>query len=148
MRAGAFSSIGAQASTTAALANFSNKVYAAKYNTYLGYNNVALAYGSRYNAVTGGSAADIIYAGTTSASVNGGAGNDVLYLNGAATDWDFGNLSRGVAGRDGSMTVSGSATLTHKTISGLSLSVSNIEKIKFYNAATAVTTHKSTDLLA
>jgi serralysin len=96
-----------------------NKKDATLYN---GKNTMALSYGSQYNKVVGGKAADKFYAGTYSTDVDGGEGVDTLYLQGTVKDW--------VVDR-----AAGSATA--KT-GGAVIKFSNMEAIAYYLATDAL----------
>jgi len=54
---------------------------------YNGKNNLALAYGSRYSQIDGGSGSDSFYASTYSVSIDGKGGSNKLYLMGTSRDW-------------------------------------------------------------
>ena len=89
---------------------------------YNGKNNLALAFGSKYSTVNGGSAADTFYASTYSATVDGNGGTDKLYLTGKASDWTI-NKAAGTATNKTSQ-----AVITYK----------NIETIAYYSATSSV----------
>lgn len=130
LRQGAYSSIGIQTYGTG------------KSATTFGMNNVGLSYGSALDTVKGGSGSDAFFVDSTNVedteSIDGGAGNDIIYLNGNASDWT-------IASWDGSADTSGTATntTTQKTVN-----LSNIEKIKYYDSKTYAMTHTSIDLQA
>jgi len=96
-----------------------NKKDATVYN---GKNTMALSYGSQYKKVVGGAAADKFYAGTYSTDVNGGDGEDTLYLQGTVKDW--------VVDR-----AAGSATAK---AGGAVIKFSNMEAIAYYLATDAL----------
>ena len=148
LRGGTFSSIGTNADAKAYLATFSNPGFAAKNNTYFGFNNVGLAYGSKINGAKGGSVSDAFFADLRSAALEGGAGTDFVYLAGSRSDWqlDGSAITQAIAG-DGSIGITGNKTVTHIK-SGATISLSNIEKIRFYDASRFVATHTPVDLRA
>ena len=129
LRAGAFSSINVIPQSITDSFPASMKTTA----TYMGLNNVGLAYGSQITSVKGGSAADVFYTSTAAdAVIDGGAGDDTVYLAGTAADW---------------VQTQGTGTYTNAKLSR-SVSLSNIEFIKYYNADTYATTHSRLDLQA
>ena len=150
LRAGAFSSIGATVNTASYLASFPKAVqsFASKNATFFGFNDVALAYGSSIGTAKGGSANDAFFAATQSATIDGGSGTDVVYLSGQRADWTVnGNAIAGTANKDGSLTISGELVFGNAAL-GYSVSVANVERLKFYQAATAAVTHSAVDLMA
>ena len=141
MREGAFSSINIQSSTPAdirAVDTKFNSNFAATFtsaNTYFGYNNVALATGSKVSSVLGGLSKDVIYANQIDKlSIDGGQGTDTLYLSGTQDQWSF----KGT-GANGTFT----NTLTKQIVT-----TKNIEAIKYYDAASHDLSHSSVDLTA
>ena len=98
--------------------------------TYMGLNNVGLAYGSQVTQVKGGSSDDVFYTSNLSdATIDGGAGeNDTVYLAGTAADWVIRNNSY----------VNDNL---HRTVR-----LTNVEIVKYYNADTASITHSRLDL--
>lgn len=132
LRDGAFSSINVLPDTTvSALPSVMRR-----YQTYLGLNNVSLAYGSAIGSVKGGAGTEVVYANATdSVSIDGGGGSDTVYLAGAAADWT-GPVGGGLNG-----------TYANSRL-GINVTVSNIERVRFYNAATAQAMHSKVDLLA
>lgn len=131
LRAGAFSSINLTslsdlASIPAALR---------KQVTYMGLNNVTLAYGSDVTTAKGGSANDTFYDAATSGtvSIDAGAGaNDLVYLAGTASDW--------VRSNDGASYTNSKLLRT--------VNLRGIESVRYYDANTYKTTHASVDVLA
>jgi serralysin len=89
---------------------------------YNGKNNLALAYGSKYSEVNGGSANDAFYASNYSAIVDGNGGTDTLYLTGKATDWTI-NQAAGTATNKANQ-----AVITYR----------NIENIAYYKSTASV----------
>lgn len=110
--------------------------------TTFGMNNVGLAYGSYLDTVKGGSASDAFFVDANnidnSQSIDGGAGADIVYLNGNASEWS-------VSDWNGTSATNGTATnkLTQKIIT-----LSNIENIKYYDSKVYATTHSAIDLNA
>lgn len=151
LREGSFSSINAVTDSKTYLATFGSDAavaWATKYNTYFGLNNVGLSYGSKISSATGGRGNDAFYASTYDSVIDGGAGTDLLYLTGKRSDWDLSGVTIGTqANKDGSLAVSGSGTVRNAS-TGADLSVSNIEKIKFYDDATLAQTHSALDISA
>lgn len=99
--------------------------------TYMGLNNVGLAYGSQVTTAKGGSAGDVFYTSTEAdVTIDGGAGEDIVYLAGTAADW-----------------VANQGTYTNAKLSR-SVSLSNVELVKYYNADTSAITHSRLDLQA
>ena len=126
LREGAYSSIGIQ-------------TYG---KTTFGMNNVGLAFGSYLDTIQGGTSTDAFFVDAsnidTTQTIDGGAGNDIVYLNGSASEWS-------VSDWDGISNTNGTATnnLTQKTIA-----LNNIEKIKYYDSKVYATTHSAIDLKA
>jgi hypothetical protein len=99
--------------------------------TYVGLNNVGLAYGSRVTSASGGSAGDVFYTNTIDdVEIDGGAGTDTVYLAGTAADW-----------------LAQNNTYTNSRLSR-SVTLTSVEVVKYYNADTAATTHSRLDLQA
>lgn len=126
LREGAYSSIGIQ-------------TYG---KTTFGMNNVGLAFGSYLDTIKGGLATDAFFVDAsnidTAQSIDGGDSSDIVYLNGNASEWT-------VSDWNGSSDTHGSAThnVTQKTIT-----LSNIENIKYYDSKAYATTHSAIDLKA
>ena len=114
------------------------------------YNNIGLSFGSQYSSVLGGTDQDVVFAGLYSASIDGGAEDDLVLLDGKAADWKLGGNAI-VTGTDGfvSGSVNGSYT---RTVNGesVSIAITNVEKVSFYNADkySAVHTASEFDRLA
>jgi serralysin len=120
-----FSSTNATAAANAAYNNLklskdSRKVTLNK-TLYDGKNNLALAYGSKFSSVKGGSSTDKFYVSSYNATIDGGAGSDTVYLPGTIKDW----------------TVDANKT-TATAKSGTVISLQNIEAIAFYKATEAL----------
>ncbi|CAN1553686.1 Serralysin-like metallopeptidase domain [Burkholderiaceae bacterium] len=130
LRQGAYSSIGVQT-----LNNGKSKIT-------FGMNNVGLAYGSYLDTVKGGAAGDAFFVDASNIkdtqTIDGGAGSDIAYLNGKASDWTISDWN-------GSSDTSGTATnsLTKKIVT-----LSNIENIKYYDSKAYATIHSAIDLNA
>jgi serralysin len=92
---------------------------------YGGLNNLALSYGSQYSEVDGGSGNDSIYASTYSAKIDGGGGSNTVWLAGSASDW----------------TLTGLTSATSKSDPNVTLTLSNIQTIAYYNPITTAITH-------
>jgi hypothetical protein len=131
LRAGAFSSI-----NLTSLSDL-NAIPAAlrKQVTYMGLNNVTLAYGSDVKTAKGGSANDTFYDAATSGTVtiDAGAGsNDLVYLAGTASDW--------IRSNDGASYTNSKLLRT--------VNLRGIDSVRYYDANTYKTTHASLDVLA
>ena len=148
LRPGAYSSVnvlgpslGAYLSSLPSLPA-STMSYLKSNQTYLGFNNLGLAYGSQMDRVVGGQASDRIYVGTDSIedqlTLDGGAGEDTVFLPGVATDWALNGETQG-------NTVANSA---RNLQTGIQVQLTQIEKIRFYNESTTPLTHSSMDLMA
>ena len=106
---------------------------------YSGKNDLGLAYGSQMVSVTGGSSADSFYVSSYSATLNGGAGTDTVYLTGSAADWALNGSV--LTGKSGTLDASAaSLTLSNKKTSAV-LTLKAIEAYAFYNDATLSTLH-------
>jgi hypothetical protein len=103
--------------------------------TYMGLNNVGLAFGSQVTTAKGGSAVDVFYASLDNdVTIDGGDGDDTVYLAGVEDDWRFDDQTN---------------TYTNVTLaSRVAVTVSNVEAIKFYKAESYSTTHSRLDLTA
>jgi hypothetical protein len=92
--------------------------------------------------IKGGDSTDAFFVDTsnfdTTQTIDGGAGSDIVYLNGSANEWT-------VSDWNGSSDTHGTATnnVTHKAIS-----LANIESIKYYDSKAYATTHSAIDLKA
>jgi hypothetical protein len=127
LRAGAFSSI--NVIPTSITDSFPDSLKTAA--TYMGLNNVGLAYGSQVTTAKGGSVSDVFYTSAAAdVAIDGGDGNDTVYLAGTAADW-----------------VQSQGTYTNAKLSR-SVSLSSVEVVKYYNADTYATTHSRLDLSA
>jgi hypothetical protein len=131
LRAGAFSSI-----NLTSLSDL-NAIPSAlrKQVTYMGLNNVSLAYGSEVSDVKGGSANDTFYdaAASGEVTIDAGAGaNDLVYLAGTASDW--------IRSNDGASYTSSKLSRT--------VNLRGIDTVRYYDANTYKTTHASVDVLA
>jgi len=127
LRAGAFSSINVIPKSITDSFPASLKTAA----TYMGLNNVGLAFGSQVSTAKGGSVGDVFYTSAAAdVAIDGGDGNDTVYLAGTAADW-----------------VQSQSTYTNAKLSR-SVSLSSVEVVKYYNADTYATTHSRLDLSA
>ena len=148
LRAGAYSSVNILGSTVSGYVSSLPTVpkptlnYLKTNQTYLGFNNVGLAYGSQIDRVLGGQGSDTIYVGTDcpvgEMTLDGGAGSDTLCLAGSSSDWSLDGPTDGVQ----------VATQARNLQTGALLKLSGIEKLRFYNASTTPLTHSSLDLMA
>jgi hypothetical protein len=84
LRAGAFSSINVLPPSAKTDLPYSLRAF----QTYFGYNNVAMAYGSEINTVKGGGGADTYYVSDKNVSIMDAGGINRVYLNGQASDWN------------------------------------------------------------
>lgn len=127
LRAGAFSSINVIPKSITDSFPASLKTAA----TYMGLNNVGLAYGSQVSTAKGGISGDVFYTSAQAdVAIDGGDGNDTVYLAGTAADW-----------------IQNQDTYTNAKLSR-SVSLSSVEVVKYYNADTYATTHSRLDLSA
>jgi len=127
LRAGAFSSINVIPKSISD--SFPAQLQTAA--TYMGLNNVGLAYGSQVATAKGGSAGDVFYTSAAAdVTIDGGAGDDTVYLAGTAADW-----------------VANQGTYNNAKLSR-SVNLSNVEIVKYYNADTSAITHSRLDLQA
>lgn len=149
LREGAYSSINVITDKKTYLASFGNTTFATKYNTNFGLNNVGLAYGSQYKEIVGGSANDTFFSSFYDAKINGGAGTDTLHLSGKASDWNFTLLANNtiINNKDGSIGITGSGEITNSS-TNTKLTISGIEKIKFYNPLSKPSLHTAIDISA
>ena len=122
LRAGFYSSIGIQGPS-----NLPSQI--ASYQTYTGMNNVAIAYGSTLNEAIGGSGNDAFYVNSGSDSIDGGAGTDVVYLPGTASEW--------------SITTVGNVQTATNSSKGIVDTFKNIEKIDYYDPSVTSFTHSA-----
>ena len=107
--------------------------------TYMGLNNVGLAFGSQVTTAKGGSAVDVFYTSLDNdVTIEGGDGDDTVYLAGAEDDWRFDAQTSTYENINASLALAQRVKLT----------VSNVEAIKYYKAETAATTHTRLDLSA
>jgi S-layer protein len=60
--------------------------------TYMGLNNVALAYGAEVNTVKGGNSADSYFVSDYNVSINDSSGSNQVFLNGQESDWLSSNI--------------------------------------------------------
>ena len=120
LRAGAFSSINILASPAKLLPLAPSAVK--DWQTYTGYNNVAMAYGSKIGTVKTGQSDDAIYIATNNVTVDGGAGNDAVYLPGSSSDW--------------TITTKGTQKVAYNRQLNLTNLLKNIETISYYDSAT------------
>lgn len=142
MRDGAFSSINILPTTPTDIAAIDKKYGSsfgatyAKANTYFGYNNVAVAEGSKIGTVMGGTKVDVIYANTDNGlTIDGGAGSDIAYLNGSESDWTSSGQASNLVYTNGS--------------TSQQVTLKNIEVVKFYDASSTTNlTHSKVDLTA
>jgi hypothetical protein len=97
-------------------------------------NNVGLAYGSKVASVMGGSNTDIIFASLYSAGavIDGGGGNDKLYLPGTSADWTS------VVGRTAN-------TRIYTNNTGQKFTSINVEAIAYYNESSKDFIHTTVD---
>ena len=118
--------------------------YVKTYQSYLGYNNVSINYGSYFDAVVGGTANDAVFvdpsAIVTDQNIDGGSGSDVVYLAGTAADWALDSW-------DGSTDKDATAS-NGSGDKKVVVNLKNIELIKYYSASTYTPLHSALDLLA
>ena len=148
LRQGAFSSINTLATDakayTSTITPAGLQSYLKKNQTYYGYNNMSLSYGSSFDDVIGGTANDAIFVDPSSIkadaaqTINGGDGTDIVYLAGTSADWAISSWD-GISDKEGTATNSASSKVVN---------LSNLEKIKYYNVSTYSTLHSAIDLTA
>jgi hypothetical protein len=103
--------------------------------TYMGLNNVGLAFGSHVTTAVGGAGDDVFYTSTDSdVTINGGGGNDKVYLAGSKEDWDN--------------SASADTYVNQKLGRTVTVANINVSNIKYYNASTYTTTHSRLDITA
>lgn len=83
LRPGAYSSINVLPSTVRA--SLSREMQ--RYQTYTGFNNVALSYGSQVDAVVGGDGSDTYFVGGDSIEISDNGGVNTVKLPGVASSW-------------------------------------------------------------
>ena len=136
LRAGAYSSINILSpSTLAALPSGQVR----NWQTYLGYNNVALANGSQINSVTGGTGLDAYYVSDYNVTITDSSVGNKVFLNGSAADWTHATTTA-----NGITTTTYTNTHTQQTVN-LVGGASNFS-INYYNSTTAALTHSALDL--
>jgi hypothetical protein len=128
LRAGAFSSI----NVLPASAKSGLPPQIQSNQTYFGFNNVALAYGSQIDSITGGGASDTYFAGDQSITITDNGGSNKVYLSGSSSDWTYD---------------SGAGTYT-KGSQTVTLAGSGTYAVAYYNASTTAMTHSALDLVA
>jgi hypothetical protein len=102
--------------------------------TYMGLNNVGLAFGSQVTTAIGGKGDDVFYANADSdLTIDGGegVGKDTVYLAGQEADWS--SDSQGLF----------TNAVTHQKVS-----MSRVDLVKYYNSNTYSTTHSRLDITA
>jgi hypothetical protein len=111
--------------------------------TYMGLNNVGLAFGSQVTMAKGGAAVDVFYATLDNdVSIEGGAGDDTVYLVGSEDDWRIDESTR----TDDVQTYINFKDNDIPLESRLRVTVSNVEFIKYYDADKVAATHSRLDL--
>lgn len=140
LRQGAFSSINVIPKSTTD--SFPSSLQSAA--TYMGLNNVGLAFGSQVTTAKGGEAVDVFYTALDNdVTIEGGDGDDTVYLTGVEDDWRL----------DEQNSTADTKTYEHlksRTAdqSGLRVTVNKVEFIKYYNPEKVATTHSHLDLSA
>ena len=113
--------------------------------TYMGLNNVGLAFGSQVTTAKGGLAVDVFYTSLDNdVSIEGGAGDDTVYLVGSEDDWRIDESTR----TDDVQTYINFKGNDIPLESRLRVTVSNVEFVKYYDADKVATTHSRLDLSA
>ena len=123
LRAGAFSSINILPSPSKLLPLAPSVVKG--WQTYTGYNNVALAYGSKLSTVKTGQSDDAIYVANNNVTIDGGAGQDEVFLPGSASDWEI--------------TTKGNQKTAYNKQLNLANLLKNIETISYYDSGSTPT---------
>ena len=138
LRAGAFSSINvlpstAQTNLPVTIQTQSGKSVAVRSNqTYLGFNNVALAYGSQIDSITGGGASDTYFVSDRSVTITDSSTSNKVYLSGSSSDWAYDSGAGTYIKGGQTVTLAGSGTYT----------------VAYYNASATAMTHSAVDLVA
>lgn len=126
LRAGAFSSINIKESS------YNVGIGGAIKQTFYNFNNVGLAYDASVSSMVGGSSSDVVYVASNDVQIDGGAGNDKVYLYGNASDW--------IRSEDSGETVYTNGNVTAK--------LKNVESVAYYAFASTSTMHTRVDLTA
>jgi len=149
LRRGAFSSINTLATDLTAYINSVSSIkslqtYLKSNQSYLGYNNLSINYGSYFDAVVGGTANDAIFVDPASIvadqDIDGSDGSDMVYLAGSASDWTLDSWN-------GSTDTEGTAS-SGSGDKKVVVNLKSIENIKYYSASTYTSLHSALDLLA
>jgi Metallo-peptidase family M12 len=114
--------------------------------TYMGLNNVGLAFGSQVTTAKGGAATDVFY--TTldnSVDLYGGNGDDTVYLVGSEDNW---RLDESVSTGDIQTYENLATRVDGAAGTGVRVTLNQVEFIKYYNPDNVATTHTRLDLLA
>jgi hypothetical protein len=114
----------ADATAQAYANNIVNNTKALKGQIFDGRKTLGLAWGSQITEVKGGEADDAFYASDYSTTIEGGAGNDTLYLQGASNQWTSAAAANGV-------------TTYTKVGTSTTISAKGIEAIKYYTSTSA-----------
>lgn len=113
--------------------------------TYMGLNNVGLAFGSQVTTAKGGAATDVFYTTLDNdVSIEGGAGDDTVYLVGSENDWRIDESTR-TADVQTYINFKGNDIPLE---SRLRVTVNKVEFIKYYDPDKVATTHTRLDLSA
>jgi hypothetical protein len=133
LRGGAFSSINILPPETAsALPTATLK----KAQTYFGLNNVALAYGTQINDISGGLGSDAYYVSDYNVRISDLSAGNTVYLTGNAAQWTTTSPS------------AGTTVYTNPTTSQTVTLTGGEFRVLYYNPAVASMTHSLVDLTA
>ena len=113
----------ADATAQAYANNIVNNTKSLKGQIFDGRKTLGLAWGSQMKEVKGGKGDDSFYASDYSTTIDGGSGNDTLYLQGTAKLWT-------------SATANGVTTYTN-VVTNKTISAKGIEAIKYYTSTSA-----------
>ena len=128
LRAGAFSSINIKDAT------YNSTVGPAKSpQTFYNINNVGLAYDASISNLIGGNGRDVIYVTNKDVSIDGGGGNDKVYLYGDSSNWSSTVVDE---------------TETNYQNGDVTVKLKNIKNIAYYDMSSASTLHTRVDLSA
>jgi len=128
LRAGAFSSINIKDASYNALLGSGKSA-----QTFYNINNVGLSYDSSISNLIGGQGRDVVYVSNKDVTIDGGGGDDKVYLYGDASNW----LANVV-----------DDTETDYQNGDVTVKLKNIKTISYYDMSNTSVTHARVDLTA